>query len=550
MAQLFTNNSASTLAVAMSDSILSVVVASGEGALFASPSGGDYQMVTLNDPVTGDYEIVKVTARSGDNLSVVRGQEGTTAVAWSTGVKVEARITAGSLTNFLANLSQDADGLAAGTFAQNVGTTARPFLASTAYERGDVVRASGGDLGVVVIAGTNSATPLTEFDSGFDGTFAGAIYVLSGTVGVVYIEAASYTSEQIALGYKAYGIDRGVAIGRRATAAKQESVAVGHRAAAIKQGGVAVGNQAIAGDGVAVGDQSESSGIEATALGKQAAAKKTSSVAVGKSATVEADYGTAVGAGALASAQYATALGYNARAAAEYSFAFGSGGAATRQREVLTVGHFIAARDDYNAGFGSYRVAAAESAFGSIYMELATPATWAASTSYKDGDIVQPTTPNGLQYHLWHGEYNPASLPNTITSQASEPTWATGIQDYTPANVANTSGWVGADLSVGHDEEFPPDTIFFPTEIGFYCSQYSSVTAAPFVSIGTVASPTLLVNNQQLSDITAANMRHVFAGLKHGITDLRIKLETPATGAGAKFFGKFYAKGLFVPTQG
>jgi hypothetical protein len=45
-------------------------------------------------------------------------------------------------------------------------------------------------------------------------------------------------------------------------------------------------------------------------------------------------------------------------------------------------------------------------------------------------------------------------------------------------------------------------------------------------------------------------MRHAFTGLKHGITDLRVKVVTPATGASARFHGRFYAKGLFVQTQG
>lgn len=47
---------------------------------------------------TGTYELALVTARSGTTLTVTRGQEGTTAAAWSAGDRVSFPITAGSLT--------------------------------------------------------------------------------------------------------------------------------------------------------------------------------------------------------------------------------------------------------------------------------------------------------------------------------------------------------------------------------------------------------------------------------------------------------------------
>jgi hypothetical protein len=43
------------------------------------------------------WEVVKVTARAADVLTVVRAQEGTTAAAWALGCKAELRVTAESL---------------------------------------------------------------------------------------------------------------------------------------------------------------------------------------------------------------------------------------------------------------------------------------------------------------------------------------------------------------------------------------------------------------------------------------------------------------------
>jgi hypothetical protein len=98
MAQLFTNNAAATLASGITSGATTLTLASGKGALFPSPTGSDYFLLTLTQAaVESSWEIVKCTARSTDTLTIVRAQEGTTAAAWSTGDKVEIRYTAGAV---------------------------------------------------------------------------------------------------------------------------------------------------------------------------------------------------------------------------------------------------------------------------------------------------------------------------------------------------------------------------------------------------------------------------------------------------------------------
>ena len=100
MVQLYTNNAVSTLAAGISDSDLSMAVASGHGARFPNPSGGDYFLVTLYQFSGGlevNHEIVMCTARATDTLTIVRAQESTTARAFSSGDPVELRLTAGGL---------------------------------------------------------------------------------------------------------------------------------------------------------------------------------------------------------------------------------------------------------------------------------------------------------------------------------------------------------------------------------------------------------------------------------------------------------------------
>lgn len=92
----FTNNATTTLASGINASVTSLSVAGGTGALFPTLTGSDVFYATLAN-LAGTVEIVKVTARSTDTFTIVRGQDGTTAASWSAGDKVELRPTAAGL---------------------------------------------------------------------------------------------------------------------------------------------------------------------------------------------------------------------------------------------------------------------------------------------------------------------------------------------------------------------------------------------------------------------------------------------------------------------
>ena len=103
----FTNNAASTIKNAIVASSTSLVVASGTGALFPTLSSGEYFYATL---VGQDkMEIVKVTARDNDTFTIVRGQDGTTAQAFSAGDAIELRITAAAFNGIAEELTDVAD---------------------------------------------------------------------------------------------------------------------------------------------------------------------------------------------------------------------------------------------------------------------------------------------------------------------------------------------------------------------------------------------------------------------------------------------------------
>ena len=94
---LFANNAKTTLASPIDSAATSVTVASGDGALFPNPTGGNLFIATFVDAATGLVnEIVHVTARSGDVMTIVRAQEGTTARDWLAGDTFANFWTAGS----------------------------------------------------------------------------------------------------------------------------------------------------------------------------------------------------------------------------------------------------------------------------------------------------------------------------------------------------------------------------------------------------------------------------------------------------------------------
>jgi hypothetical protein len=98
--QLFANNASSVLASPLTSGATSLTVGAGQGARFPTPSGGDYFLLTLfqmSGNVETNYEIVKVTARATDVLTIVRAQDGTTAKAYNAADPVSMRVSAAAL---------------------------------------------------------------------------------------------------------------------------------------------------------------------------------------------------------------------------------------------------------------------------------------------------------------------------------------------------------------------------------------------------------------------------------------------------------------------
>ena len=114
------NNAYSRLAASVAASDTFMTVEAGTGVRFPILEAGDFTFATLIG-ANGSMEIVKVTGRNTDTMTIERAQEGTTALDWSVGARVECRFTAGmydmalEAANIVTDLSVSATGLPYGS---------------------------------------------------------------------------------------------------------------------------------------------------------------------------------------------------------------------------------------------------------------------------------------------------------------------------------------------------------------------------------------------------------------------------------------------------
>lgn len=96
----YSNDARSTLSngITPSSTLLTVI----STVNFPSLVGGDYTYLTLADATEAVKEIVKCTAINGNELTVIRGEESTTAQSFDSGAHVQLRITAGLINEAIA----------------------------------------------------------------------------------------------------------------------------------------------------------------------------------------------------------------------------------------------------------------------------------------------------------------------------------------------------------------------------------------------------------------------------------------------------------------
>jgi hypothetical protein len=103
---VWTNNASSLLASGITNVSTTVTVTAGQGALFPAISAGQYSVATMED-TSGNIEVVYITGRTTDTMTITRAQEGTTALSFASGSRFELRVTAGVLATLLQKTGSD-----------------------------------------------------------------------------------------------------------------------------------------------------------------------------------------------------------------------------------------------------------------------------------------------------------------------------------------------------------------------------------------------------------------------------------------------------------
>ncbi len=132
MAVKLANNAVSTLAASITSGATAISIQAADAGKFPTIAANDWHPATIID-ASGNMEIVRVTARANNVLTVQRAQEATTAKAFAAGSRIDVRLTAG-VVNALS--STDADLAAA--VAQKADSAALADLDNaTAKKAGD-----------------------------------------------------------------------------------------------------------------------------------------------------------------------------------------------------------------------------------------------------------------------------------------------------------------------------------------------------------------------------------------------------------------------------
>jgi hypothetical protein len=144
MAEQVANNAVSALAAGISNSATTLTVTTGHGSKF--PSTGNFRLGI-------GTEILKATARSGDVITVVRGQESTTAASHALGDEVRQVLTKAGLAQLILDAVTESGLNIQDYGAVGDGSTNDYAAIQAAYDAAGTAGASGRNAKVIIPAG-------------------------------------------------------------------------------------------------------------------------------------------------------------------------------------------------------------------------------------------------------------------------------------------------------------------------------------------------------------------------------------------------------------
>lgn len=173
----FTNFGSTTLVGAITAGQTAISVTNG--AVFPSLTGSNYFYAVITDSLTAPtkQEIVKVTARSGNNLTITRGQDGTTGQAFDSGNYIELRPTNLAFQDVFddaVTVARSDITAITGTLPTSKGGTGQNFSASTGFVKLTAGTASASTVNLttdvtgtlpIAYGGTGQTTANTAFNA-------------------------------------------------------------------------------------------------------------------------------------------------------------------------------------------------------------------------------------------------------------------------------------------------------------------------------------------------------------------------------------------------
>lgn len=174
--RLYANNAKSTLLRSVDQASSTIPLAIGEGARFPSiTSSNQYFLVTLES--AGEYEICRVTGKSGDELTVLRGQEGSIAKSFPLGALVQMRVTKGILQDFARLTDRLGDVESVDDIPKVSEAVGNSFLCASTDDAGNPIIATKADSGwrfpthsnIALSGGVESATTTSVTLGAFQG---------------------------------------------------------------------------------------------------------------------------------------------------------------------------------------------------------------------------------------------------------------------------------------------------------------------------------------------------------------------------------------------
>lgn len=175
------NRATSVLASAINDTTTTIPVAAATGSRFPTLGAGDwFPLVVVN--ASGGYEIMHVTARTGDVMTVERGREGTAPLSFDVGARADLRLTEAAIAEIFDGITTAQSDITDMRGELNAPAGTRMVFQQSVAPLGWNKDASLNDRALRVVSGTTGHGGVYGFSTVFSKTATDSTTLVEGTI--------------------------------------------------------------------------------------------------------------------------------------------------------------------------------------------------------------------------------------------------------------------------------------------------------------------------------------------------------------------------------